>query len=85
MHKEYKEAFAAGVWDDADPGPWLGRAIVYKTQVSSINQSFWVYLTPFTKVNLHKDQNDDGLSVCFPVGRYGGGEMIIPILGAKFL
>ena len=32
-HKLYKKAFAAGVWELADPGPWLGRAIVYKLQV----------------------------------------------------
>ena len=29
----YKNAFAAGVWLPEDPGPWLGRAIVYKLQV----------------------------------------------------
>jgi hypothetical protein len=23
-HKKYKEAFAAGVWLEDDPGPWLG-------------------------------------------------------------
>ena len=32
-HKRYKEAFAAGVWHQEDPGPWLGHAIVYKLQV----------------------------------------------------
>jgi hypothetical protein len=32
-HAQYKEAFAAGVWLTEDPGPWLGRAIVYKLQV----------------------------------------------------
>ncbi|TFK58484.1 hypothetical protein BDN72DRAFT_782036 [Pluteus cervinus] len=67
VHKEYRNAFNAGVWDTADTGPWLGRALLYKAQVS-----------------FHKDQNDDGLSACFPVGRYTGGEMIIPSLGAKF-
>lgn len=30
----YKTAFDAGVWMEEDPGPWLGRAIVYKLQVS---------------------------------------------------
>jgi hypothetical protein len=33
-HKRYVEAFKAGVWEDEDPGPWLGRAIVYKLQVN---------------------------------------------------
>ncbi|KAJ7861146.1 hypothetical protein B0H14DRAFT_2743132 [Mycena olivaceomarginata] len=31
---EYTKAFKAGVWEPADPGPWIGRAIVYKLQVS---------------------------------------------------
>ncbi|KAJ8508340.1 hypothetical protein ONZ45_g9369 [Pleurotus djamor] len=29
----YQAAFDAGVWMRADPGPWIGRAIVYKLQV----------------------------------------------------
>lgn len=29
----YEEAFEAGVWEAADPGPWLGRAIVWKLNV----------------------------------------------------
>ncbi|KAG1830810.1 hypothetical protein EV424DRAFT_1305306, partial [Suillus variegatus] len=29
----YEEAFKAGRWIQADPGPWLGRAIVWKLQV----------------------------------------------------
>ncbi|KAK2459407.1 hypothetical protein APHAL10511_008572 [Amanita phalloides] len=33
-YKEYKEAFEAGQWVEQDPGPWLGRAIVYKLQSS---------------------------------------------------
>jgi hypothetical protein len=32
-HKKYKESFAAGIWEQQDPGPYLGRAIVYKLQV----------------------------------------------------
>lgn len=32
-HERYKAAFAAGVWVAEDPGPWLGRAVVYKLQV----------------------------------------------------
>lgn len=31
---EYERAFQAGRWVETDPGPWLGRAIVYKLQVS---------------------------------------------------
>ncbi|KAJ7906109.1 hypothetical protein B0H13DRAFT_1619670 [Mycena leptocephala] len=33
-HAKYTQAFKAGVWETADPGPWIGRAIVYKLQVS---------------------------------------------------
>lgn len=29
----YSEAFKAGVWMESDPGPWIGRAIVWKLQV----------------------------------------------------
>lgn len=32
-YQRYKKAFDAGVWLAQDPGPWLGRAIVYKLQV----------------------------------------------------
>jgi len=32
-YHKYKAAFDAGVWIKGDPGPWLGRAIVYKLQV----------------------------------------------------
>jgi hypothetical protein len=32
-YERYREAFEAGVWYREDPGPWLGRAIVYKLQV----------------------------------------------------
>lgn len=31
--EEYRKAFAAGVWVLADPGPWLGRVVVYKLQL----------------------------------------------------
>ena len=33
-YEKYRHAFAAGHWfGNLDPGPWLGRAIVYKLQV----------------------------------------------------
>ncbi|KAK7015246.1 hypothetical protein R3P38DRAFT_2518770, partial [Favolaschia claudopus] len=32
-YSKYSAAFKAGVWEIADPGPWIGRAIVYKLQV----------------------------------------------------
>ncbi len=32
-YSKYQKAFDAGVWYDEDPGPWLGRAIVWKLQV----------------------------------------------------
>jgi len=31
-YHKYKAAFEAGRWSESDPGPWLGRAIVYKLQ-----------------------------------------------------
>lgn len=34
-HEKYAAAFKAGVWEESDPGPWLGRAIVYKLQVQA--------------------------------------------------
>ena len=33
-YQRYREAFEAGQWIESDPGPWLGRAIVYKLQVA---------------------------------------------------
>lgn len=32
---QYKSAFDAGNWFTDDPGPWLGRAIIWKMQVRS--------------------------------------------------
>ncbi|KAF8057189.1 hypothetical protein FPV67DRAFT_1430549, partial [Lyophyllum atratum] len=32
-YARFTKAFDAGVWTSEDPGPWLGRAIVYKLQV----------------------------------------------------
>lgn len=32
VYKEYRQAFDAGVWVEEDPGPFLGRAIIYKLQ-----------------------------------------------------
>lgn len=34
IYRKYKSAFDAGVWIKTDPGPWLGRAIVYKLQLT---------------------------------------------------
>jgi hypothetical protein len=31
-HRKYSMAFAAGVWLRDDPGPFLGRAVIYKLQ-----------------------------------------------------
>ena len=33
QYQRYCQAFEAGIWHIEDPGPWLGRAIVYKLQV----------------------------------------------------
>jgi hypothetical protein len=32
VYAEYRQAFDAGVWLQEDPGPFLGRSIVYKLQ-----------------------------------------------------
>ncbi len=31
-YAKYRQAFEAGVWIPGDPGPFLGRAIIYKLQ-----------------------------------------------------
>jgi hypothetical protein len=67
-YEKYKEAFAAGVWLQNDPGPFLGRAVIYKLQGK-----------------VHKDRHDMGPSASFGVGKYSGGEMLFPQLGAKFV
>lgn len=64
--RTYKTAFEAGEWLVEDPGPFIGRVIVYKLQVS-----------------LHKDKNDGGPAISFPIGFFKGGEMLIPQLNAK--
>jgi hypothetical protein len=33
FYRLYQKAFEAGVWLTSDPGPWLGRAVVFKLQV----------------------------------------------------
>ena len=33
LYDSFRAAFEAGRWFQEDPGPWLGRAIVYKLQV----------------------------------------------------
>jgi hypothetical protein len=32
QYEEYRAAFEAGKWIPGDPGPWLGRSIIYKLQ-----------------------------------------------------
>jgi hypothetical protein len=32
LYDQFQQAFDAGVWVEEDPGPWLGRAIIYKLQ-----------------------------------------------------
>jgi hypothetical protein len=32
LYLEYQEAFEAGIWFQDDPGPFLGRAVIYKLQ-----------------------------------------------------
>jgi hypothetical protein len=32
LYQQYKAAFEAGVWIQEDPGPFIGRAIIYKLQ-----------------------------------------------------
>lgn len=67
-YEAYAAAFEAGKWVPGDPGPWLGRSIIFKLQGL-----------------IHTDRNDLGPSVCFPVGFFNGGEMLVPQLHAKFL
>ena len=38
-HAKYSEAFKAGVWEISDPGPWIGRAIVWKLPVKTHRDS----------------------------------------------
>jgi hypothetical protein len=33
-YEKSKHAFSAGRWIQGDPGPWLGRALIYKLQGS---------------------------------------------------
>ncbi|KDR65806.1 hypothetical protein GALMADRAFT_148389 [Galerina marginata CBS 339.88] len=33
IYTKYQKAFDAGVWNESDPGPWIGRAIVWKLPV----------------------------------------------------
>lgn len=33
IYVKYAKAFDAGVWNENDPGPWIGRAIVWKLPV----------------------------------------------------
>ena len=33
-YRKFRKAFEAGVWVQEDPGPWLGRALIYKLQGS---------------------------------------------------
>lgn len=35
VYDKCQVAFDAGAWLSEDPGPWLGRAIVYKLQVDA--------------------------------------------------
>jgi hypothetical protein len=32
VYAQYRQAFDAGVWLQEDPGPFLGRSVVYKLQ-----------------------------------------------------
>ena len=34
-YAKYRKAFFAGRWVPEDPGPWIGRAIVWKLQVGT--------------------------------------------------
>lgn len=31
-YKRFRRAFEAGYWVEEDPGPWIGRALIYKLQ-----------------------------------------------------
>ena len=34
-YRKYKKAFDAGIWMAEDPGPWLGRAIIWKLPIET--------------------------------------------------
>ncbi|KAF8870294.1 hypothetical protein BD779DRAFT_1479054 [Infundibulicybe gibba] len=67
VFKTYEKAFAAGIWEAADPGPWIGRAIVYKLQVELHRDK----------------REGCGPTASFGAGNYEGGCMVIPQLNAK--
>ena len=37
IHADYSKAFQAGAVFEADPGPWIGRAILWKMQTDGLH------------------------------------------------
>lgn len=72
-YKKYKRAFAAGRWVKSDPGPYIGRVIVYKLQGRlHVDKQDAGPTACFPMGSWEKD--DSG--AC--------GELLVPQLGAKF-
>lgn len=67
----YNQAFSAGRWFSEDPGPFLGRAIVYKLQVDLHHDRHDAGPTACFPVGTWDKSK-------------GGGSLIVPQLGAKF-
>jgi hypothetical protein len=71
----YQAAFEAGRWQVQDPGPWLGRAILYKLQVE-------------LHADHHDGLKEDdfvGPTASFCVGNFTGGPAFFPDLNTKLL
>lgn len=66
-YERYKDAFEAGVWTREDPGPWLGRAVVWKLDVDMHQDVL----------------DDGPAAIFNMGDYEGGGELYLPDLGVK--
>ncbi|KAJ7204053.1 hypothetical protein GGX14DRAFT_295985, partial [Mycena pura] len=66
-YRKYRSAFEAGSWLKCDPGPFIGRAHVYKLQ---------------TAIHLD-DGDEDAPTAIFCYGSFKGGAMYFPDLPVK--
>ncbi|KIY62946.1 hypothetical protein CYLTODRAFT_360727, partial [Cylindrobasidium torrendii FP15055 ss-10] len=67
-YEKYSKAFEAGQWTEADPGPWIGRAVVFKLQV---------------ECHVDGLDNGPSAIFCAGEGRFSGGECLLPDLNIK--
>jgi hypothetical protein len=68
QYAKYRSAFDAGQFVDHNPGPWLGRVIVYKVQVL---------------LHRDGEDPPDGPGAIFNSGPYKGGCLYFPDLHLK--